>query len=68
MDEAPMVDVVELSDEAWAEMRENAAQRHLGCSAAEFVERWNSGEYHMGHDHDDHLAIAMVWGVFPELD
>lgn len=55
------------SAEKWRTIQDSAARRRLGCSWAEFVDRWESGVYHWGHDLDNHCDIAAVAMLFPDV-
>lgn len=58
------VDTIELDDDAWAHERDAIAMKFLGLHAAEFIERFEAGEY---TDVDDDGLMAVL-AFFPELD
>lgn len=58
------VEVVEVTDEAWATERDAITARFLGLTAAEFVERYEAGVY----DSEDVDGLMAVLAFFPELD
>lgn len=58
------VTVEELTDDRWAEVRDEVTQQWLGVSAEEFVARFNAGDY----DVDEPDALMSVLAFFPELD
>lgn len=57
-------ETVELDDAAWAEMRDSATRRFLGIDAADFVRRYEAGDY----DADEPVFLMDVLAFFPELD
>lgn len=48
------------TDVEWREMVDRVCQFRLGHGIDEFLERWSTGEYHMGHSHDLHCDIFAV--------
>lgn len=61
---APAPETIELNDAAWAEARESMAQRFLGMSADDFVQRYNAGDF----DTNEPVFLMDVLAFFPELD
>lgn len=51
-----------MTDAEWAAERADAARRFFGCSAGEFVRRFQNGDYEPDADHLERTLM-----LFPEL-
>ncbi|QTJ69713.1 hypothetical protein HYG77_09860 [Rhodococcus sp. ZPP] len=56
--------VVELSDQEYDALFDRITRKNMGISAAEFLERWDAGEYE-GRDWDDVGGLRAVAMALP---
>jgi hypothetical protein len=65
-DTACDVEIVELSEDEATEAFDRVARREMGISGAEFLRRWNEGEW-TEKDLDEVPGLVDVWMALPQV-
>lgn len=60
------VEVVELTEDESGALFDRVARRHMGISGAEFLQRWDSGEWN-NINLDDVDGLVEVWAFLPAV-
>lgn len=60
MGQEPAGDLIEMSDEQWLAMLDDAARRNLGMSGAEFLAKYEAQEFGDFDDDGDVMRVAAL--------